>query len=288
LSVFSHTTTIEQACKLAASQFEQVNHAMPALDAGVLLCAVLDKPRSYLFTWPEKCLTEQQAATFGRYVSRRVLGEPVAYIVGEREFWSLPLKVAPSTLIPRPDTEVLVELALERIPTHSCSILDLGTGTGAVALAIASERPQHHVVAADLMPEACELARLNAQRLNLENVTIVQSDWLDNVDRDIEFSCIVSNPPYIDAQDPHLNQGDVQFEPSSALIASDSGLADIKIIAKQSYDALNGSGWLLIEHGHTQGQSVRQILNDQGYFQVETKPDYAGLDRVTMGCRSTK
>lgn len=256
----------------------------PALDAAVLMCHALDKPRSYLLTWPERELDVTQQANFDDLLAKRIEGQPVAYIVGEREFWSLPLEVAPSTLIPRSDTERLVELALEKIPTIEGDILDLGTGTGAIALALASEFPTRHVLGIDFQPEAQQLATRNGQKLNLPNAKFLQGSWFEPLDDKSQFACIVSNPPYIDKMDPHLAQGDVRFEPLTALVAEEKGLADLSYIAINARQYLKSGGWLLMEHGYDQGAAVRQILEDAGYQQVTTEQDYGHNDRVTLGC----
>lgn len=276
--------SIEMLLRQAAAQLADAGSESPQIDAAVLLCYVLDKPRSYLLTWPEKTLDTEQQAAFDAALQRRLAGEPVAYIVGEREFWSLPLKVAPHTLIPRPDTERLVELALQKIPAEPCSVLDLGTGTGAIALAIASERPDLQVTGIDLRPEAAQLARDNSQNLQITNTRFLSGSWYSPLTADERFAVIVSNPPYIDKTDPHLEQGDVRFEPKSALVADENGLADIRIISEQGRQFLQQGGWLLMEHGFEQGEAVRDILLELGYSQVSTAQDYAGLDRVTMGC----
>lgn len=276
--------SIDALLKQAASALSDAGSDSPHIDAAVLLCHVLDKPRSYLLTWPEKELDDSQLSAFNALLARRLTGEPIAYIVGEREFWSLPLKVAPHTLIPRPDTERLVELALDKMPPQACTVLDLGTGTGAIALAIASECPQAQVIGIDLRPEAAALAEENRIRLGIANARFLSGSWYSPLDSQERFAVIVSNPPYIDAADPHLDQGDVRFEPKSALVADDEGLADIRIISEQGRLHLNAGGWLLLEHGYEQGQAVREILTSLGYQQVSTAQDYAGLDRVTLGC----
>jgi len=275
--------TLEAQLKLASQALAKSGSESPSLDAAVLLCHVLDKPRSYLLTWPDRELTAQQQADFAAVMARRTQGEPVAYILGEREFWSLPLKVAPSTLIPRPDTERLVELALDKIPSQPCQVLDLGTGTGAIALALASELPQHSVTGVDIRPEAQALASENAKRLALSNSRFLQGSWFTPLDNGIKFACIVSNPPYIEKDDPHLTQGDVRFEPLSALVAEEKGMADLTYIADHSRHFLSEAGWLLMEHGFEQGQAVREMMQSFGYTDVETAQDYAGNDRVTLG-----
>ncbi|HHQ4477110.1 peptide chain release factor N(5)-glutamine methyltransferase [Aeromonas veronii] len=259
----------------------------PRADADVLLCHLLDCRRSYLMTWPERELDAAQQATLQGWLARRLNGEPIAHLVGEREFWSLPLKVSPATLIPRPDTEVLVEQALTRIPQGPCAVLDLGTGTGAIALALKSERPEVDVWAVDRMADAAALARENSAALGLP-IEVRDGSWFEPLgepDRDNtpRFAVIVSNPPYIDGADPHLEQGDVRFEPRSALVADDAGLADIRHIVAHAPAYLLTDGWLLLEHGWDQGEAVRQLLRDGGYREVATVRDYGDNDRVTLG-----
>lgn len=277
-------TSIEANLQTAIEALIASGSDTPALDAAVLLCHALDKPRSYLLTWPERELETTQQVHFDELLAKRIEGQPVAYIVGEREFWSLPLEVAPATLIPRADTERLVELALEKIPTVEGDILDLGTGTGAIALAIASEFPERNVIGIDLQPQAQQLATRNGQKLNLANASFLQGSWFEPLDDKAEFACIVSNPPYIDKMDPHLAQGDVRFEPLTALVAEEKGLADLSYIAVNARQYLKSGGWLLMEHGYDQGADVRQILMDAGYQQVTTEQDYGHNDRVTLGC----
>ncbi|ELV7509356.1 peptide chain release factor N(5)-glutamine methyltransferase [Aeromonas veronii] len=259
----------------------------PRADADVLLCHLLGCRRSYLMTWPERELDAAQQATLQGWLARRLNGEPIAHLVGEREFWSLPLKVSPATLIPRPDTEVLVEQALTRIPQRPCAVLDLGTGTGAIALALKSERPEVDVWAVDRMADAAALARENSAALGLP-IEVRDGSWFEPLgepDRDNtpRFAVIVSNPPYIDGADPHLEQGDVRFEPRSALVADDAGLADIRHIVAHAPAYLLTDGWLLLEHGWDQGEAVRQLLRDGGYREVATVRDYGDNDRVTLG-----
>ncbi|SIP87628.1 peptide chain release factor N(5)-glutamine methyltransferase [Aeromonas veronii] len=259
----------------------------PRADADVLLCHLLGCRRSYLMTWPERELDAAQQAILQGWLARRLNGEPIAHLVGEREFWSLPLKVSPATLIPRPDTEVLVEQALTRIPQGPCAVLDLGTGTGAIALALKSERPEVDVWAVDRMADAAALARENSAALGLP-IEVRDGSWFEPLgepDRDNtpRFAVIVSNPPYIDGADPHLEQGDVRFEPRSALVADDAGLADIRHIVDHAPAYLLTDGWLLLEHGWDQGEAVRQLLRDGGYREVATVRDYGDNDRVTLG-----
>jgi len=253
------------------------------LDAQILLAFVLDKERIYLLTWPENTLSNDAIQLYLALLQRRVSGEPIAYIIGVKEFWSLPFKVSPATLIPRPDTEVLVESVLEHFgELDSIHCLDLGTGTGAIALALASEQPHWKIDAIDFNIDAVKLAKQNAQNLGLTHVNIFQSNWFSAVN-ERKFDVIVSNPPYIDALDEHLNQGDVRFEPESALIADEQGLADIKHIAQQALKFLNTSGTLFFEHGFEQGKAVRNILMALGYENTKTVRDLNNHERITWG-----
>jgi len=256
------------------------------LDIELILCHVLQKNRTYLFTWPDKTLLPEQAEQFLQFFNRRKSGEPIAHILGQREFWSLPLAVNNSTLIPRPDTELLVELVVELFADDSAqqkrTCLDLGTGTGAIVLAIASEKPQWQLLGVDRSTDAVALAEQNRAQLNFGHVQIKQSDWFTAIPKQ-QFDVIVSNPPYIDPQDPHLEQGDVRFEPRSALIADNKGLADIELIIQQSWNYLCEQAWLLLEHGYDQGQAVRELFAARGFVQVETRTDLGGNERVTLG-----
>ncbi|EOC1456490.1 peptide chain release factor N(5)-glutamine methyltransferase [Cronobacter sakazakii] len=254
----------------------------PRRDAEILLAFVTGRTRTFILAFGETALTDDEHARLDALLARRAAGEPVAYLIGQREFWSLPLEVSPATLIPRPDTECLVEQALARLPATPCRILDLGTGTGAIALALASERPDCHVTALDIIPEAVALAKRNAQRLGIDNVTILQSHWFSAL-TDARFSLIVSNPPYIDGDDPHLSQGDVRFEPKSALVADNAGLADLETLVTEARRFLEDNGWLMLEHGWQQGEAVRELFTRAGYQAVETCRDYGGNERLTLG-----
>ena len=259
-----------------------VDSESPRRDAEILLGLVTGKARTFILAFGETQLSEAQIAELDALLARRAAGEPVAYLTGVREFWSLPLMVSPATLIPRPDTECVVEQALARLPAEPCRILDLGTGTGAIALALASERPDCRVVAVDNVPDAVDLAQRNAARLNITNIDIRQSDWFSAVQGD-RFQLIVSNPPYIDSEDPHLRQGDVRFEPLTALVAPDAGLADIDYLIREARAFLEPGGWLVLEHGWQQGEAVRALFHQAGFLAVETGLDYGGNERLTMG-----
>jgi release factor glutamine methyltransferase len=256
----------------------------PQLDCELLLCHVLDVDRTWLRTWPEKQVSSAQKSLFISLLDQRFEGMPIAYLVGSRGFWSMDLKVSSDTLIPRPETELLIEIALNlNLPRHSCG-LDLGTGTGAIALALASERQDMQWIAVDSQSGAVELAQANCDHQQLANVTIFQSSWFDALKAtNNTFDLIVSNPPYIAANDPHLVVGDVRFEPSAALVSGADGLDDIKIIISQSSAYLNTNGWLVIEHGYNQGQAVRDLMCAAGFSKVATQQDYNHLDRVTLG-----
>ena len=252
------------------------------LDAELLLAAALGKSRSYLHTWPEKIVSSESALTFAEYLLRRRAGEPVAYILGQQGFWKLDLEVAPHTLIPRPDTELLVETALDLLPASPARVLDLGTGSGAIALALASERPAWHITAVDRVLEAVALAERNRQRLQLDNVHVLTSHWFSALDGQ-RFDLIISNPPYIAAGDVHLGQGDVRFEPERALVAGVDGLDDIREIIQAAPQHLNAGGQLMLEHGYDQAAAVRQLLLDAGFEQVESRKDLGTHERITLG-----
>ncbi len=253
------------------------------LDAEVLLCHCLHKNRSFIRAWPEHQLTDQQAAEFLTLIAERQQGVPIAYLTGEREFWSRLFKVNPDVLIPRPDSELLIELSLDLLPTTQASkIIDLGTGSGILGITLAAERPGSQVIACDLSPAALNTAQDNAQQLQIDNVRFLASNWFSAI-TDRDFDLVISNPPYIDQHDPHLQQGDVRFEPDSALISAENGLQDIRLLADQARQHLKPDGYLLIEHGYDQQTAVQALFKRFNYQQITTHRDYAGNPRVTSG-----
>lgn len=270
------TISIKQAKAFAAEQ------GLDSLDSDVLLANCLQKDRSFLFTWPEQILSKPQEIVFRNWVAERAEGKPVAYILGFKEFWSMPIKTNSATLIPRPDTEVLVETVLNNHRAAALCCVDLGTGTGAIALALKAERTNWKVIGIDRIVEAVELARENAELLTLD-VDFKLGNWCDSLAPN-SADVIVSNPPYIDADDKHLKQGDVRFEPTTALVANESGLADIHEIARQSKSIFKSEGWLYLEHGWDQGPAAQEVLADNGFSNIKTVKDYGENDRVTYGC----
>lgn len=262
----------------------------PRLDTELLLTAASGFDRTYFYTWPDRVLNDAVVEQYQRLLQRRESGEPIAHITGQREFWSLTLSVDKSTLIPRPDTELLVEVALEHLSRGADRVLDLGTGTGAIALALASERSSAIVIGVDQSAAAVALAQKNAINVGLPHVQFTQGSWLDatwldDVKRDAPFDMIVSNPPYIDALDAHLDQGDVRFEPKAALVSPEQGLADIKAIVQLAFDILKPGGSVWLEHGWKQAQAVQGLLSAAGFLQLSTRQDYGGNPRITGGLR---
>lgn len=251
------------------------------LDAELLLAGALQKDRTWLYTWADRELSSAEQALVEPLLQRRCAGEPVAYILGWRDFWSLRLQTEPSTLIPRPDTETLIEWALELPLPANSRVLDLGTGTGAIALALASEQPSWQVSGVDQSAAAVALAQRNALANGLPGVSFQASDWFSTVQG--LFDLIVSNPPYIDAADEHLSQGDVRFEPRSALVADDNGLRDLALIIEQAPVYLRADGWLLLEHGWQQAEAVCGLLRQRGFVDVQTRRDLGGQSRISGG-----
>jgi release factor glutamine methyltransferase len=253
------------------------------IDAEFLLAHCLGKTRSWLYAFSDQPLLDRQAEDFMALAKRRVAGEPVAYITGRRGFWSLDLHVSSDTLIPRPETELLVELALACIPPRDqCRVLDLGTGSGAIALALAHERPGSQVTAVDVSEPALAIANRNAAELKLRNLVLIRSHWFAELGNQL-FDVIASNPPYIEADDAHLAQGDLRFEPRSALASGEDGLDDIRVIVAEAPQHLSPNGWLLIEHGWNQGAAIRQLFSAAGFSEIATEQDLEQRDRVTLG-----
>lgn len=276
--------TIASALNEAAHRLAAVCDT-PRLDAEVLLGFVLDRNRVHLHTWPDLLLPDEAMARFDALITRRATGEPLAYLTGRREFWSMELEVSPATLIPRPETELLVEIALQRIPAGSAwRIADLGTGSGAIALAIARERPACRIVATDRSTTALAVARRNAARLGIGNVEFREGIWLEPLAGEV-FDLIVSNPPYIASEDPRLHTSEIRFEPITALAAGPDGLDDIRHITATASRHLVSGGGLLLEHGYDQSSAVMEILTQSGYGEVHTHQDMSEIYRVTGGYR---
>ena len=272
--------TIKQALRQA--QHTLYGNAGAQIDSELLLASALGCTRTHLYTWPEQVLTTSQQSYFDSLLDRRFMGEPIAYVIGEREFWTLTLRVNRHVLIPRPETELLVETALSILPAQGQRVADLGTGSGAIALALASERPDWEIYASDLSADALRVASDNALNNKLGNVFFAQGSWCEALPAE-PLHMIISNPPYIDPDDSHLSQGDLRFEPRSALSAEESGIADIRTIITQTPTHLSPGGWLLLEHGFEQADAVRALLVSHGFQNVRTIQDLNDLDRVSLG-----
>ncbi|MGZ8143396.1 MAG: peptide chain release factor N(5)-glutamine methyltransferase [Methylosarcina sp.] len=274
--------SIESALKEATAILQRLSDS-PRLEAEILLAQTINNTRSHLRAWPERQLSDEHATIFRVLVQNRQQGTPIAYLTGQREFWSRDFHVSPDVLIPRPETELLIELSLQRIPTdRRVRIIDLGTGSGIIAITLAAERPLADVVAVDSSLPALRIAQLNAEKHSIRNVRFCHSNWFASVPED-QFHLIVSNPPYIAEDDGHLTQGDLRFEPKSSLCAPEQGLADIRHIADTARTRLHQGGHLLIEHGYNQKQAVQSIFTQLGYDKVWTHNDLAGQPRATYG-----
>lgn len=275
---------IRTALNQALHNLDQLNPDSK-MEAEMLLSYLLNKNRAYLFAHPEELITTQQLEAYQHLIKERSKGKPIAYLTGHRDFWTLSLKVNEHTLIPRHETEHLVELTLELIPDiPNTTILDLGTGSGAIALALAKERPNWNIVASDYSEEALKIAKENAINNKIGNVKFFHSDWFNDLPKQ-KYHAIISNPPYIAEQDPHLNQGDIRFEPRSALVSGQEGLADLQYIIQQCFDYLLPNGMILLEHGYDQKIFLKAILNKLGFINVQCWQDIQGHDRVCGGWR---
>ncbi|MCU7851215.1 MAG: peptide chain release factor N(5)-glutamine methyltransferase [Candidatus Thiodiazotropha sp. (ex Monitilora ramsayi)] len=276
--------TLRQVLQAASERLASLEHAAPDLEAALLLCHLLNKPRSHLYAWPDNELSPAELAEYEALITRRLSGEPIAHITGLREFWSLTLNVTPDTLIPRPETELLVEMSLLHLETvEQPMIADLGTGSGAIAVALGSERPDARIHACDYSENALRVAENNADQLKLNNISFFAGDWYQALPQSAVYDLIAGNPPYIEQDDPHLRQGDLPREPISALASGSDGLTDIRQIIQQATNHLIPGGWLLLEHGYQQAEAVRQLLDLQGFINIETHKDLATQPRVTEG-----
>jgi release factor glutamine methyltransferase len=277
----NHLLTVRQAEQKGKELLSKIPEINCSLESAILLAYTLQKDRAWLFAWPEKMLSEQQQQAFENHLNRRLSGEPVSYITGHREFWNLDLKVTTDTLIPRPETELLVETALEKINESNANIIELGTGTGAIAAALATEKPAWQITATDFNATTLQTARENFSRHELI-INTVQSDWFKNIP-DEKYHLVISNPPYIEANDPHLKQGDLRFEPISALASGKDGLDAIREITEKAHQHLITDGWLMLEHGYNQGQAVFNLFLLAGFTNIQTLTDLSGNDRITIG-----
>ena len=272
-------STVSEALDWATEQLSESDDAR--LDSQILLAYALNVSRTWLFTWPDKALDGATLTAFNALIEKRKSGTPIAYITGYRDFWSLRLKVTPDTLIPRADTELLVETALTlKNVEKSCDVIDLGTGTGAIALSLANECPSWRITATDINPETLAVAKENAQTLELA-VSFKESAWFDAIND--RYDLVISNPPYIESDDPHLQQGDLRFEPAGALASGQDGLDDIRRLVQQALKHLKKDGYLLLEHGYQQAEAVRSLMAKAGYIDIETHQDIEDRDRVTLG-----
>jgi release factor glutamine methyltransferase len=277
-------TTVEA---LLAEAAERLSGETGRREARLLLADLLDWPQTSLIAFPEQLVPADLAERFRARVADRAEGVPIAHLVGYREFYGLKLLITPDVLIPRPETELLVEIAIDHLGTDNALLLDLGTGSGAVAIALAMERPRLRVTAIDRSPAALDVAHRNADRLGAGRIRFLAGDWFEPVEGE-HFEMIVANPPYVPETDPHLQQGDVRFEPRGALAAGAKGLNDLERIIEKAPGHLEPGGWLLLEHGYDQGKAVRQLFEKAGFSSIDTFCDLAGKDRVSVGKRSGK
>ncbi len=284
--IFDAAQSIEGILQIDSKRLEaalSLDARTARIEVQILLQTLLNVNRAYVLTYSERVLSDDELSRYTGLRDRRLQGEPIAYILGEREFYGLNFRVTSATLIPRPDTELLVELALQQISQRGlCRVLDMGTGSGAIALSIAHVRPNADVVAVDASKAALLVASENILRLNLSNVRLLQSDWFAALAGE-HFDLIVSNPPYIEMDDVHLKLGDVRFEPLSALASGADGLDDIRRILRDAKNHLKAGGWLMFEHGYDQALRVRQLMQQAGFTNVTSARDLSGIERVTRG-----
>ncbi len=277
---------IAELLKWAVKKVDVACEPSPHLSVEILLAYTLNQSRSFLHTHPQQIVSDSQEQQFKSYLARFLQGEPIAYVTGKREFWSLELKVTPDTLIPRQETELLVEFALKLlVNSPECLIADLGTGSGAVALAIAHERPAFQIIATDKSPAALSIAKHNAKNLNIQNIIFKEGSWCEALVGQDKFDLIISNPPYLDEEELHQAARGLLYEPYLALVANEKGLSEICRIVYEAWNYLKKGGYLCIEHGQTQGEKVRSIFLEVGYNDIKTEYDLAGLERITWGRR---
>lgn len=256
----------------------------PRIDAEILIGHVTKQPLSWLISYGDSIASAEHIKQFYKLVNERQSGQPIAYLIGERDFWTLSLSVDSNVLIPRPDTETLVEAALPLLAnSDDTNVLDLGTGSGAIALSLAKELPKANVTAVDMHSNALNVAKKNAAKNNISNVSFVQSNWFESLDDSLQYDLIASNPPYIEPNNPHLNQGDLRFEPTTALVAQDNGLADLSNIIQTAPQFLKDNGWLIVEHGYNQASAVEHLFKQSGFTQISLHKDLNNLARCTLG-----
>lgn len=267
-----------------ATQLLEASSPSARIDAESLLCHLLKCNTAHLAAWPEQSLDAKHVQQFNTLLEKRKAGTPVAYLTGNKEFWSLPFNVTPATLIPRPETETLVEFVLNKFSSQKkLSLLDLGTGCGTIAIALANEKPEWVITATDISDEALTIAKKNAKQLNIKNIEFIRSSWFEKL-KNKTFDVIVSNPPYIANNDTHLTMGDVRFEPEHALKAGKQGMDSIQAITAEAKNHLCTGGWLVFEHGYNQKESCYTCLQDAGFNNIEQKNDLSGQPRISAGC----
>lgn len=279
-----HNRIVVKQAVVSAEKQLRLHVDAAQLEAELLLGHLLGKSRTWLIAWSDTCLTDKQLQHYAALINKRIQGAPIAHLTAEREFWSLPLKVTTDTLIPRADSELLVETCLDLYPAgNNITVADLGTGSGAIALAIATERPEWSIMATDQSRQALDVAIQNADALQVGNIQLLHGDWFNALPDGSRMEILLSNPPYIPDDDPHLQQGDLRFEPRSALASGEDGLDAIRVIISKATEHLKPEGYLVLEHGYNQGSAVRKLMHAASLNEIETRTDLAGHERVTMG-----